>query len=150
MGQKNILISSLSLLVVIFVINNPLLFGFCKDVGAWESGAKYCNYSSPLIDNLAESITFGGFALGFSVLLLSLITYKMHDEVFHAWWSLARWMVSVIVVATMLIQFVPKNGGFFNMDALIYLLVLAPLYAIFILGSVWKIFRKYRELKKTL
>jgi uncharacterized membrane protein YGL010W len=82
------------------------------------------------------------------IFLLSLITYKMHDEVFRAWWNFSRWMVPIIVFATIAIQFVPSNRGFFNMDALIYLLVLAPLYAMFILVSFWKIFRKYRELKK--
>lgn len=80
-------------------------------------------------------------------LLLSLITYKMRDEVFRAWWNFARWIVLVIVLATLLINLMPSNHGFFNMDALIYLLVLAPLYGVFILGSLWKIVRTYRKLK---
>lgn len=107
-----------------------------------------CNYYSEHGGSIkyCESIIFILFSL--AVLFpFSIITYFMHDEVFRAWWSLARWMVPTIAVATILIEFVPKNGGFFNMDALIYLLVLAPLYAVFIIGSLWKIVRTYRKLK---
>ncbi len=82
------------------------------------------------------------------ILLLSLITYWMKDEVFRAWWNFARWMVPIIILATVAIQFVPRNGGFFNMDSLIYLMVLAPLYTVLILVSLFKIFRTYRKLKK--
>ena len=59
-----------------------------------------------------------------------------------------RWMVPLLIFATIAIQFVPSNRGFFNMDALIYLLVLAPLNAILILVSLWKIVRTYVKLKK--
>jgi hypothetical protein len=83
----------------------------------------------------------------FPFFLLSLLTYRMHDDVFRAWWNFARWMVPIIIFATIAIQFVPSNGGFFNMDSLIYLFVLAPLYAILILVSLWKIVRTYRQLK---
>jgi hypothetical protein len=82
------------------------------------------------------------------VFLLSLLTYRMHDEVFRAWWNFARFMVPIIMLATLLVNMMPSGGGFFNMDGLIYLFVIAPLYAILILVSLWKIFRKYRELKK--
>ena len=82
------------------------------------------------------------------ILLLSLLTYRMHDDVFRAWWNFARWMVPIIMFATIGIQFAPSYGGFFNMDGLIYLLVLAPLYAVLTLGSLWKIVHTYRELKK--
>ena len=82
------------------------------------------------------------------IFLLSLITYWMKEEIFHAWWNFARWMVPIIILATIAIQFMPRNGGFFNMDSLIYLMVLAPLYTILILVSLWKIFRTYRKLKK--
>lgn len=79
--------------------------------------------------------------------LLSLITYKMREEVFRAWWNFARWMLPIIILATVLVNLMPSNHGFFNMDALAYLLVLAPLYAILILVSLWIIVHKYRELK---
>lgn len=82
------------------------------------------------------------------VFFLSLLTYRMHDDVFRAWWNFARWMVPIIMFASIAIQFVPSNGGFFNMDGLIYLFVLAPLYAALIFGSLWKIVQKYHELKK--
>lgn len=83
-----------------------------------------------------------------TLFLLSLITYKMQDEVFRAWWNFARWMVPVIILATLFVNMMPRDGGFFNMDGLIYLFVIAPLYAILALVSLWKIFCKYRELKR--
>jgi hypothetical protein len=99
------------------------------------------------VGNLLSLAVFGFFPL-FPTLLLSLLTYRMHDEVFRAWWNFARFMVPIIVLATLLVNMMPSNGGFFNMDGLIYLFVVAPLYAILILVSLWKVFRKYRELKK--
>jgi hypothetical protein len=91
-------------------------------------------------------LLFGTLSIFF--LIFSLLTYRMHDDIFRAWWSFARWMVPIIILATIAIQFMPNNHGFFNMDALIYLLVLAPLYVILILVSLWKIFRTHLRLKK--
>ncbi len=98
------------------------------------------------LDTLSNIETL--FFFIFPIFLLSLITFWMKEEVFRAWWNFARWMLPVIVLATVLIQFMPSNRGFFNMDGLIYLLVLAPLYAILILGSLWKIVRTHQKLKK--
>src|SRR3989344_5364680 len=36
--------------------------------------------------------------------ILSLITYKMRDEVFRAWWNFARWWVLVIIAVTLFLQ----------------------------------------------
>jgi hypothetical protein len=111
--------------------------------------------STPCYDHWCE-IRESGFAVEmlyflsflFPFFLFSLITYRMHDEVFHAWWNFARWMAPVIMLATIGIQFVPSNGGFFNMDGLVYLLVLAPLYTLLIIVSLWKIVRTYIKTKK--
>lgn len=91
-------------------------------------------------------VVFGFFPL-FPAFLLSLITYKMQDEVFRAWWNFARFMVPIIMLATLLVNMMPRDGGFFNMDGLVYLLVIAPLYAILTFVSLWRIVRKYLELK---
>ncbi len=80
---------------------------------------------------------------------LSLITYKMQDEVFRAWWNFARWWVPVIILATLGVNLGINalgsgadmfDRGFSNM-------FIGLLYAIFVAVSLWRIFRKYRELK---
>ncbi len=136
------------MLGAVFIVINPLMFGLCQNIATWADGTKYCHDSFAIIDNLASVVVFPLGAPSLAILLLSLLTYRMHDEVFRAWWNFARWMVPIIIFATIAIQFMPSNGGFFNMDSLIYLMVLAPLYTILILVSLWKIFRTYRKLKK--
>jgi ABC-type Fe3+-siderophore transport system permease subunit len=144
--KKSVLIVSLAVLIFDFVVTNPLMFGFCTGVSSWGDGTKYC-YSS-VLNGVPEwvELLFGTLSIFF--LIFSLLTYRMHDDIFRAWWSFARWMVPIIILATIAIQFMPNNHGFFNMDALIYLLVLAPLYVILILVSLWKIFRTHLRLKK--
>ena len=118
-------------------------------------GSDLC-YSTPICREIDESKIVDFFNSDFllavfvspPIFLFSLITYRMKEEIFRAWWNFARWMVPIIILATIIIQFMPRNGGFFNMDSLIYLFVLAPLYAILILVSLWRIFRTYRKLKK--
>ncbi len=80
--------------------------------------------------------------------LLSILTYRMRDEVFRAWWNFARWMVPIIILATFAVNAIPSNGGFFNMDALAYPLFLGPLYLILILVSLWRIIRTHLRSKK--
>lgn len=81
-------------------------------------------------------------------IFFSSITYFMREEIFIEWWNFARWVLPVVVLANIMIFTMPSNGGFFNMDGLIYLMVLAPLYSILILGSLWKIIRAHLRLKK--
>jgi succinate dehydrogenase/fumarate reductase cytochrome b subunit len=118
----------------------------------WEyvGNVRWCTWGEVLYRDCLHSLSGVEVVLIpiLPLLLLSLITYKMREEVFRAWWNFARWMLPVIMIATLLINLMPSNRGFFNMDALVYLLVLAPLYAIFILVSLWKIVRTYRKLKK--
>src|SRR3989344_4387828 len=45
------------------------------------------------------------------ILVFSLITYKMREEVFHAWWSFARWFAPVIVIVTVLQSMQGGGGG---------------------------------------
>lgn len=139
--KKNVL--SVSGIVTLFIL---FLFMLGSDF-CYTNPACYGFTKSRVFDALNDDnvmITF----IFIPLFLLSLITYRMPDDVFRAWWNFARFMVPIIVLATLLVNMMPSGGGFFNMDGLIYLLVLAPLYALLILVSLWKIFCKYRELKK--
>lgn len=77
------------------------------------------------------------------IFFFSLITYFAREEVFRAWWNFARWWVSTIFVGTIFCILMPSDNGFISYDALIYFFILAPLYTILILGSLWKLIREY-------
>lgn len=83
------------------------------------------------------------------LLVLSLITYKMRDEVFRAWWNFARWWVPVIIVLTFLLNNASgTGGGYLGMGQDFIFLIQGILYTILILGSLWKIIRTHLQLKK--
>lgn len=77
------------------------------------------------------------------VLVFSLITYKMKDEVFQAWFRFARWFVPII----MFFQFVFMNssggGSIGNNDFAIFFTSL--FYIAFVLISLIKIVRAYKR-----
>ena len=79
---------------------------------------------------------------------LSLITYKMKDEVFQAWWRFARWWVPVIIVVTFLLGNM-SGGGTLGMDRDFTVFILGILYTILIVTSLLKIIRAYSKSKGT-
>lgn len=85
-----------------------------------------------------------------AILLLSLITYKMRDEVFRAWWRFARWFVPVIIAVTLLLENAGGGGGIGISGAVssaFDILILGILYAILIIISLIKIFNAYFKTK---
>ena len=86
------------------------------------------------------------FAL--ALLFLSLITYKMKDEVFQAWWRFARWLVLVIIVVTFLLSNM-SGGGTLGMDRDFTMFILGILYTILVVTSLLKIIRAYSKSKGT-
>ena len=147
MNTKRIVFSTaLVILAVVFVINNPIMFGLCKGVSVSSYGA-YC-YDS--IINISETILLAGLFLGGILLLLSLITYKMKEEVFQAWWRFARWWVLVIIAVTLLLQNAGGGGGIGISGAVggaFDALILGILYAILVITSLVKIVRAYLKTK---
>ena len=94
----------------------------------------------------------GSRILGGFLLLLSLITYKMRDEVFCAWWRFARWWVPVIIVVTLLLQNAGGGGGMGIGGAVsgaFDALVLGILYAVLFIVSLVKIFNAYFKTKES-
>ena len=79
-----------------------------------------------------------------ALLLLSLITYKMRDEVFRAWWRFARWWVPVIIVVTLLLENA-GGGGTLGMNKDFTAFILIILYSILIITSLVKIVRAYQK-----
>lgn len=76
------------------------------------------------------------------IFLLSLITYRMKDEVFRAWWGFARWWVPVIIVVTLLLENA-GGGGTLGMNKDFTAFILIILYSIFGIVSLVKIVRTY-------
>lgn len=82
------------------------------------------------------------------VFFLSLLTYKMKEEVFQAWWRFSRWFVPIIVMVTFFLSVAPGQSGFAAVAAQSFnFLILAILYITFILISLIKIVRAYRRTK---
>ncbi|MFN3188129.1 MAG: hypothetical protein ACK42D_01110 [Candidatus Paceibacteria bacterium] len=77
------------------------------------------------------------------ILLLSLITYKMSESVFVAWWAFAKYAIPIILVLSFIV-----NAGFHHNPAgqwqdMFDVPVLFALYGIFAVGSVVQIVRGY-------
>jgi hypothetical protein len=77
-------------------------------------------------------------------LLLSLITYRMRDEVFRAWWRFARWWVPVIIAATLFLENA-SGGGTLGMDKDFTIFILSILYTVLIITSLVKIVRAHSK-----
>ncbi|MFZ2303404.1 MAG: hypothetical protein WAV98_01270 [Minisyncoccia bacterium] len=80
--------------------------------------------------------------------LLSLITYRMKDEVFHAWWNFAKWFIPVIIVVTLWLENAGGGGGWGISSGIFEFAVLWLLYIIFIITSLVKIVRAYIKTRR--
>ena len=81
--------------------------------------------------------------------LLSLITFRMKDEVFRAWWGFARWWVPVIIVVTLLLENA-GGGGTLGMNKDFTAFILIILYSVFGIVSLVKIARTYLKTKRVI
>jgi hypothetical protein len=79
------------------------------------------------------------------VLVFSLITYKLPERVFIAWWKFAKFAIPIIFGLTFLI-----NAGVHHISGgqwqdMFDIPVILTLYAIFVIGSLVQIVRGWRE-----
>ena len=79
------------------------------------------------------------------VLFFSIITYKMPERIFRAWWGFARIAVPVILLFTIVINLKLHHspGGWMNMDADVDRAAFVLMYVVFVLGSLIQIVRGY-------
>ena len=84
--------------------------------------------------------------ISFPVFLFSLITYKMRNEVFEYWMKFAKWAIPTTMIIFFFIGTIPRGSGLMSgmVEAFFYLLALG----IFCIVSLWRIAKKYIELKK--
>lgn len=99
----------------------------------------FCNkdFCSIREDGFLGVILFSFVPL-FPLFLLSLITYKMRDQAFRAWWNFARWWVPIIIVATFLLNNA-SGGGTLGMNQDFTFFILFILYAVLVIVSIVKI-----------
>jgi hypothetical protein len=141
--KKIVLIAGLVLLAIAFVSADPLMFGLCQNVEVYNEVMRRCVNGALLPEYVLQ---LGGF-FSLSILLLSLITYKMRDEVFRAWWNFARWWVLVIIAVTYLLENA-GGGGTLGMDTDFTIFALSILYAVLIITSLVKIVRTYLKTRQ--
>jgi len=107
----------------------------------------FCGIYRTICKEVFSSIVYPFSPLPF-VFILSLITYKMRDEVFQAWWRFARWFVPVIILVTFLINSQSRGGGIVaTMAGGFDMLLIGIFYVIFIITSLIKITLAYRSKK---
>lgn len=81
-------------------------------------------------------------------LFFSLITYKMKEEVFRAWWGFARWFAPVIIVVTLLQNTAHTQSGFGGVASGAFdFALLFLLYTLFIFTSLIRIVIAYTRTK---
>lgn len=125
-----------------------LLVLFSRAVSDWLY--TYC-FSTGRCPNFLDYIDLVGHFLLLTppLFLLSLITYKMRDEVFRAWWNFARWWVPVIILVTYLQSTQERGGGMAaTMSGGFDILLLGLFYFILIVVSLWRIVRTHDRLKR--
>lgn len=116
-------------------------------------GSNWCNIRE---DGIFGLILFTFAPLAF-LFLLSLITYRMKDEVFRAWWRFARWWVPVIIAVTLYIGSIGSEGKYPGANgaslSVYYIyqsqfIIYTFLYTILIITSLIKIFNEYFKTKE--
>lgn len=139
--KKKVLYSALSVFALALMADNSSIFGLCEYVGT--GSIKHCRDIEIMPEFMLQ--IFGFLSLYFIV--FSLITYRMQDGVFTAWWNFARWWVPVIVVVTFLLNTMSSGGGGLGMDDMLNSHIYAILYGVLIVVSSVKIYRAWARVE---
>jgi hypothetical protein len=134
-NTKTIVLFSSFVAIVLYVLAD-LAFSYdrCFATGRCPALYDFINSIAPLILTLVPLFVF------------SLLTYKMREEVFRAWWNFARWWVPVIVAVTIFLNNAGgSGGGYIGMGQDFTFFILGTLYVILILVSLVKIVRAYSK-----
>ena len=102
-----------------------------------------CNQKNWFFCNNSYETVASVFLIGLPVFFLSLLTYRLRDEVFRAWWNFARWFVPVIVGVTLLLNGIGRGGIGIEgaLDSWFAILAIGALYYIFLAVSLIQIIR---------
>ena len=82
------------------------------------------------------------------VFFFSLITYRLPEQVFQAWWRVAVWFVPLLIVITYFLNSSHQQSGFGGVaQGSFYFAIQFFLYTAFIFTSLIKIFFAWRRVK---
>ncbi len=109
------------------------------DVGICEKSAYSCRTILDIIEHIFYFFLF--------ILFFSLVTFKMKEVVFSAWWKFAQIAIPTIFLISFIISLGLHHspGGFFNIDNEIDVTAYFLMYSIFVIGSLIQIYRGYRR-----
>jgi hypothetical protein len=99
---------------LVLYINDIKIDSFIKFVRVimFPPKLSFTDCLNKIINSVNDGLRFWNFVsytiFVFPLLLLSLLTYKMHDEIFVAWMSFAKWWVPLSLVVTI---FIPSSSG---------------------------------------
>lgn len=129
--KKNVLVFSVIAIIVALLATEELRF--CNFIGLKECPISF--------NDSVESLFFPFFFVFF----FSLLTYFMKDEVFRSWWNFAKWAAPTIAVVSFILN--GSGGGGFGIPDLGGVIVLVPLYILFISISLVRIWAVSHEEK---
>lgn len=137
------------ILLVFFLVNK--IQGPCSvtqiDFSKTPPVTNVIKYCDKLVTDFAPQVMWQFIAfLSFFLLplfLLSILTYRMKDEVFRVWWNFARWWVPVIIGVTLFVQNAGGGGGWGMNGGAFDAFFIGIFYFIFIVVSLVKIVRAY-------
>ena len=136
MTKKSVFFSSLGVSMIILYLGNIKISDYCNtNITAW------CRDTW----DVATLLAFISFVF-IPVLFFSLITYKMRNEVFEHWMKFAKWATPTTIIIFFLLSVSPRSHNIMSgaFEAFILFLTLG----IFCIVSLWRIAKKYIELKK--
>ncbi len=127
--------------------NKILLFGLATLILLLVdilSGPEYCSFSCP---KNYDGLVFNWLVVTGGVFVLLSILYFLPRSIFKSWWKFARIAIPIIFIISTIInlQFHHRSGGLFNMDNLFDLPILFLMYGVFIVGSLWQIWKGYKN-----
>jgi hypothetical protein len=134
MTKKNVLLVSIA--YITYVVGLLLISGTCND--------NWCRIQE---DGPFGLILFSLAPLLF-IFLLSLLTYRMKDEVFLAWFNFAKWWVPVIIGVTLWVENAGGGGGWGMNGGAFDAFFIGIFYFIFIVVSLVKITRAYMRTRE--
>lgn len=147
--KRNVLLVGLILMILLASLFYLAQLKYCDSYGYVQSDYKnlcmnVIDYSETVLEPLSSALFLVPLFLSFS-----LLTYRMHDNVFRAWWNFARWFVPVIIVVTFLLNNKSGGGGYLGMDTMFDGLIYGILYGILIVVSLVKIVHAHKQNKRT-
>ncbi len=139
--KKNTLIISISSFFLIVTI-----FYFVKSDFCYHSQACRALLYSQTSEKIILSFLYLCSSLSLLVLPFSVLTYKMHNEIFNFWLKFATGMIPIVIFSSYFIYHSVGGQDPYRGGGIIFLLSIV--YVIYFLLSLGVIFYKYFKLKK--